>query len=202
VEILRLIYKKHKFWMAYLKKLGCPEDLCEDITQEMYIKIDSYLKKTNNDIMYNDDVNNYFIYLTLKSLFIDYTRKAKRIKMVEIEDAILDNIRQPQNEDQILSDIFDSDLDEDLDGKTSIIEEWYNEFLYLDFLEKDEIPVNYSKKEMEEYYLRRIFKDVFYDKVKLSKLSRDTNITYWSLRNTINIIKKQIKKRYENRKRT
>ena len=188
--------------MAYLKKLGCPEDLCEDITQEMYIKIDSYLKKTNNDIMYNDDVNNYFIYLTLKSLFIDYTRKAKRIKMVEIEDAILDNIRQPQNEDQILSDIFDSDLDEDLDGKTSIIEEWYNEFLYLDFLEKDEIPVNYSKKEMEEYYLRRIFKDVFYDKVKLSKLSRDTNITYWSLRNTISIIKKQIKKKYENRKHT
>ena len=188
--------------MSYLKKLGCPENLCEDITQEMYIKIDSYLKKTNNDIMYNDDINNYFIYLTLKSLFIDYTRKAKRIKMVELEDEIIDNIRESKDENQILDDIFEFNIDEDTDVKKTTIEDWYNEFLYLDFLEKDEIPVNYNKKEMEEYYLRRIFKDVFYDKVKLSKLSRDTNITYWSLRNTISIIKKQIKKKYENRKHT
>tara|TARA_B110000858_G_C17632738_1_gene394277 strand:+ start:200 stop:808 length:609 start_codon:yes stop_codon:yes gene_type:complete len=202
VEILELIYKKHKLWMSYLKKLGCPENLCEDITQEMYIKIDSYLKKTNNDIMYNDDINNYFIYLTLKSLFIDYTRKAKRIKMVELEDEIIDNIRESKDENQILDDIFEFNIDEDTDVKKTTIEDWYNEFLYLDFLEKDEIPVNYNKKEMEEYYLRRIFKDVFYDKVKLSKLSRDTNITYWSLRNTISIIKKQIKKKYENRKHT
>ena len=53
---------------------------------------------------------------------------------------------------------------------------------------------------MEKYYLRRIFKEVFYNKVQITKLAKDTNITYWSLRNTIKIIKKQIRKKYENRR--
>ena len=45
---------------------------------------------------------------------------------------------------------------------------------------------------MEKYYLRRIFKEVFLNKIQITKLAKDTNITYWSLRNTIKIIKKQI----------
>ncbi len=40
------------------------------------------------------------------------------------------------------------------------------------------------------------------NRTEVLKLSKDTNITYWSLRNSINIIKKQIKKKYENRKRS
>ena len=48
--------------------------------------------------------------------------------------------------------------------------------------------------------MRRIFKEVFLDKTKVSVLSRNTNITYWSLRNTIKNIKKQIKEDYEFRR--
>ena len=69
--------------------MGCPKDLCEDITQEMYIKIDAYLKKNNNNIKYGDDVNVYFIYLTLRSLYTDYHRKLKNVKMIEINETML-----------------------------------------------------------------------------------------------------------------
>ena len=175
--------------------MGCPKDLCEDITQEMYIKIDTYLKKNNNNIKYGDDVNVYFIYLTLRSLYTDYHRKLKNVKMVEINESILGDMETEVSNENL------EDYNINLDKKISI-EEWYNDQLYLDLLENEDLQdVNYTKEELEKYYLRRIFKEVFYDDVQVSKLSKDTNITYWSLRNTINIIKKQIKKKYEIRKR-
>jgi len=196
VGFLELLYKKHKLWIRYLLKMGCPKDLCEDITQEMYIKIDTYLKKNNNNIKYGDDVNVYFIYLTLRSLYTDYHRKLKNVKMVEINETILGDIETEVSNENL------EDYNINLDKKISI-EEWYNDQLYLDLLENEDLQdVNYTKEELEKYYLRRIFKEVFYDDVQVSKLSKDTNITYWSLRNTINIIKKQIKKKYEIRKRT
>ncbi len=190
---LELLYKKHKLWIKYLLEIGCPQDLCEDIVQEMYLKIDRYIKKNNNSIRYKDDINIYFVRLTLRSLFMDFCRKQKNVNMVEInEDIISDLVEVPYKETDMA----------DLDGRQKVINDWYNDELYLDLLEQEDInTVNYSKTELEKYYLRRIFKEVFYDQVQLSKLSKDTNITYWSLRNTINIIKKQIKKKYETRRR-
>ena len=190
---LELLYKKHKLWIKYLLEIGCPQDLCEDIVQEMYLKIDRYIKKNNNSIRYKDDINIYFVRLTLRSLFMDFCRKQKNVNMVEInEDIISDLVEVPYREADMA----------DLDGRQKVINDWYNDELYLDLLEQEDInTVNYSKTELEKYYLRRIFKEVFYDQVQLSKLSKDTNITYWSLRNTINIIKKQIKKKYETRRR-
>lgn len=193
VGTLELLYKKHKLWIKYLLEIGCPQDLCEDIVQEMYLKIDRYIKKNNNSIRYKDDINIYFVRLTLRSLFMDFCRKQKNVNMVEInEDIISDLVEVPYKETDMA----------DLDGRQKVINDWYNDELYLDLLEQEDInTVNYSKTELEKYYLRRIFKEVFYDQVQLSKLSKDTNITYWSLRNTINIIKKQIKKKYETRRR-
>ena len=190
---LELLYKKHKLWIKYLLEIGCPQDLCEDIVQEMYLKIDRYIKKNNNSIRYKDDINIYFVRLTLRSLFMDFCRKQKNVNMVEInEDIISDLVEVPYKETDMA----------DLDGRQKVINDWYNDELYLDLLEQEDInTVNYSKTELEKYYLRRIFKEVFYDQVQLSKLSKDTNITYCSLRNTINSIKKQIKKKYETRRR-
>ncbi len=191
VGILELIYKKHKLWIKYLNNIGCPYDLCEDLVQEMYIKIDTYLKKNTNSIRYKDDINIYFIYLTLRSLYMDYIRKSGKIKIVEFENYMLE-----KNQDtEINNDMAD------LDGRHQVINEWYNDNMYLELLEKENSKdINYTKEQMEKYYLRRIFKEVFYNKVQITKLAKDTNITYWSLRNTIKIIKKQIRKKYENRR--
>ena len=191
VGILELIYKKHKLWIKYLNNIGCPYDLCEDLVQEMYIKIDTYLKKNTNSIRYKDDINIYFIYLTLRSLYMDYIRKSGKIKIVEFENYMLE-----KNQDtEINNDMAD------LDGRHQVINEWYNDNMYLELLEKENSKdINYTKEQMEKYYLRRTFKEVFYNKVQITKLAKDTNITYWSLRNTIKIIKKQIRKKYENRR--
>lgn len=200
MEILELLYKKHKVWISHLISLGCPTDLSEDIVMEMYIKIDAYLKKTGNDIKYNgQEINVYFVYLTLRSLFYDYKRKSKNFKFVDFEDWMLEDIL---SEDEFIDSIFDEEAEE-MFNKSKSIEDWYNDDLYLSLLDENIInEKEYTRKDLERYYLRRIFKEVFYDKTAISKLSKETKITYWSLRNTINIIKKQIRKHYETRRHT
>ena len=69
-------------------------------------------------------------------------------------------------------------------------------------LENDTVLQNFSSDKMHVYYLRRIFKEVYLEGQKLAKFSRDTKITYWSLRNTLKTVKHQIKKNYENRNGT
>ena len=59
-----------------LINMGCSTDIAEDIVQSMYLKIHRIVE-SGTDIMYNDEeVNRFYIYLTLRSMFIDY-QKAK-----------------------------------------------------------------------------------------------------------------------------
>ena len=82
-EKIILIAKKHETWVDIVCTFGCTRRIAEDITQEMYIKIQLQLEKGTLDIMYNDEINYYYIFKTLKTLFIDLKRKAKNITIVE-----------------------------------------------------------------------------------------------------------------------
>ncbi len=100
-KVLNLIAKKHKNWVEIVISFGCAKETAEDIVQEMYIKI---YKSLNNglDIMYKDDVNYYYIYKTLKTLFYDLKRKEKNINIVNIDDNI-NNFYAAENIDYILN---------------------------------------------------------------------------------------------------
>ena len=60
-EKIILIAKKHDTWVDIVCTFGCTRTVAEDITQEMYIKIQLSLEKGNLDIMYNDEINYYYI---------------------------------------------------------------------------------------------------------------------------------------------
>lgn len=82
-----LIANKHKEWLEICMSFGCKKELAEDLTQEMYIKIMLLIEKKGLDIMYNEkEINYYYIFKTLKTLFYDYKRKGKNIKLVSIDD--------------------------------------------------------------------------------------------------------------------
>ena len=54
-------------------------DTAEDLVQDMYIKINDWKGKYNNSLMYNEtEVNQYFVFITLRKLFLDHKRKEKR----------------------------------------------------------------------------------------------------------------------------
>lgn len=84
-KTLILIAEKHKTWIDIVVSFGCHKETAEDIVQEMYIKIHKKLTKGLN-IMYKDEINYYYIFKTLKSLFYDLKRKGKNIKIINIDD--------------------------------------------------------------------------------------------------------------------
>ena len=83
--MLSKIFKKHRIWIDIVSSFGCNKDTAEDIVQEMYIKIQ---KNINNglDINYDDDYNYYYIFKTLKSMFLDLKRKESKVFIFNIDD--------------------------------------------------------------------------------------------------------------------
>ena len=81
---LQKIASKHNDWVRIVKSFGCEGDKCEDIVQEMYIKIHTLIVK-GIDISYEDDINHFYIYRILRSLFIDLCRKEAKITKVNVD---------------------------------------------------------------------------------------------------------------------
>ena len=84
-----LIAEKNETWIDIVHSFGCTRETAEDIVQEMYIKIQKTLSKgLATDIMYNgEEINYYYIFKCLNSIFIDLKRKEKNKNVVLIEDA-------------------------------------------------------------------------------------------------------------------
>ena len=82
------LYKKHKTWLKIVKSFGCNNAIAEDVVQEMYIKI--IIKLRNGlDIKYNqNEINYYYIFRTLNSLYIDLQRKKKNIYIEGLENIL------------------------------------------------------------------------------------------------------------------
>jgi len=184
-SILELV-KNERVWHNYLKSWGCNIDTAKDLIQEMYIQIDTYLKKHKNSIMYNEkEVNFYFVYLTLYSMFKDLKRVEKRVKIVTLE-----SLEHFATEDQY------SERDDYNNHKA--IQEW---FLHEDYIEMTNLNnpklKEYDKTKMFNFYQRKVFEEVFLNNKSISQLSRDTNISYYSLYNTVKNIRQQIKQLYE-----
>ena len=86
-KTIKKLFKKHKTWVEIVMSFGCNKVVSEDLVQEMYIRIQLKLEK-GLDISYVDDeINYYYIFKTLRSLFIDLKRKGKNIKYQEIKDS-------------------------------------------------------------------------------------------------------------------
>ena len=83
-----LIAKKHQTWIDIVCTFGCSRNTAEDLVQEMYIKIQLKIQDGLN-IMYEGEINYYYIFKTLKTLFIDLKRKEKNIKIVMLDDVNL-----------------------------------------------------------------------------------------------------------------
>ena len=88
-KTMKIVAAKHNEWLSIVLSFGCKPEIAEDIVQEMYIKIQLKLEK-GLDIMYNEkEINYYYIFKTLKSLFYDLKRKGKNITIVSIDDVHL-----------------------------------------------------------------------------------------------------------------
>ena len=86
--MLEKIYESHNKWINTTLKFGCTRDEAKDIVGNMYLIIGGMLKR-GLDITYGSEVNYYYIYLTLKTSFLQMKNKQTKEKKVSI-DLVLD----------------------------------------------------------------------------------------------------------------
>lgn len=71
MDILTELHKRKNEWKGVLRSFNCPEDDIEDVIHDMYLKIHKLTQKGTN-ILYNEtEVNSWYIYLTLKSIYLN-----------------------------------------------------------------------------------------------------------------------------------
>jgi len=113
----------HELWIKMLVNLGCDIDVAKDLVQDMYLRMHR-LVKDEKRIMYKDDVNRYFVWITLRNLYYSYLKDKRNSIFYEIlendevvespydveEDNAFENIMTQINE--IISDwtVYDKRL--------------------------------------------------------------------------------------------
>ena len=158
---LELIFEKHDDWVGIVCSFGCNRSTAEDIVQECYIKLDRLIK-SGTEFMYNEtEINHYYVFRTLRSLFIDLKRKEARAGFVDIEGI---------SEKKISAMIYENDLDvvkkyEEIQKELKEMH-WYDQRVY-NYIEGGESVASLSEKtEISYYSLYNTYKNV---KKKLKK---------------------------------
>ena len=80
---LEKIASKHKDWVRIVRALVVMATSVKILCKRCTLKY--ILIKKGIDIRYDDDINHFYIYRILRSLFIDLCRKEKKITKVNIE---------------------------------------------------------------------------------------------------------------------
>ena len=78
---LKYVAKHHKEWVSIVRGWG-ENEYCEDIVQEMYIKLLKYT--TEEKIIKNGNVNKSYVWFTLRSIFISAIKERNKIDKVRI----------------------------------------------------------------------------------------------------------------------
>ena len=167
--MLQILSQHHDLWIRYVLSFKVNPDTAKDIVQEFYLKMSNF----TGDIMIGEKINFYFVYLVLRNMVFDLKKKEKRFYFTEEIPAI-------EEEEYTETDT----------SKSIEITKWLNEH-NLDKLDLENI------ENIKDIYNACVFNEVFIEGKSIAQLSRDTNISYPSLYNTIKIIKNEIKHNYE-----
>jgi len=138
MEILEKLFKRHKDWCKIVESFGCNSDTAEDIVQSMYLKIGK-LVADGKDISFGDDVNHFYIFRTLTTLFLDHKRKDNR------SGIILEDIEAEQDEEVD----YDSKYQKVLDALEELY--WYDRKVF-EIVENGESISELSRKTNISYY--------------------------------------------------
>ena len=121
MRLIELLYKKHQDWIKMVRSFGGSKELSEDVVQNMYIKLNEWENKGKASILYTkDEVNYYFVFKVLRTLFIDEIRKEK--KYVNVDN---DRIFEISNE----AEINDVEFSDELLQKLNDLH-WYDQRIF------------------------------------------------------------------------
>tara|TARA_R110000868_G_scaffold392431_1_gene663055 strand:- start:3558 stop:4034 length:477 start_codon:yes stop_codon:yes gene_type:complete len=82
---MKMMHQRYQKWFNILYHFGCHPDYCEDIIQDMYLKIYLHLKSGKSILYIDGTINYYYIFKVLRSLYFDIKRKEKNISFIDLE---------------------------------------------------------------------------------------------------------------------
>jgi RNA polymerase sigma factor (sigma-70 family) len=86
-ELLERLAERHADWIRMAKSFGADYDTAQDLVQDMYIRMYTYVKDFEK-IRYGDEPNTFFVYITLRNLYLRQQQQAARFVSIEEFDDI------------------------------------------------------------------------------------------------------------------
>lgn len=172
MNVLEKIARNHDLWLKMVLNMGCNPRIAEDIVQEMYLRIDRLVKEGKN-VMYDEETaNRFYIYLTLKSMYIDYRKAKGGYTFFEIVDS--EEVTSAPE-----SPIYDAGMDlEEQEAFTKIYDRILDEINTWDF---------YNKNLCIAYFTTGL---------SLDKLSKELDIGRSSIYNTVKAHREIIREKF------
>lgn len=160
--MMQLLSKYHKLWVSMGLSMGIPQHLVEDFVQEMYLRLNKYVKNPEK-IMYNEtDVNKFYVYITIKNLYNDYLKERNRHQVVRLDDIeVTFEVVEPTTEGQLKAEIEKQKAEEKL----------------VDLIQQE-------VSSWDRWYDQKLFKVYYETDISMRKLSADTNISVTSIFNS------------------
>jgi RNA polymerase sigma factor (sigma-70 family) len=107
MKLLDKLAERDADWLRMAQSFGLEEDSARELVQEMYVHL--YNKTTYDKIKYgDDDVNTFFVYVTLRNLY--YDKQRKKVIFSELPSSIEDeqDIRNKKTLENLLSDLAET----------------------------------------------------------------------------------------------
>lgn len=141
--MLDILAKNHKIWVRMALSFGCDMDEAQDLVQEFYLRMHKYIKDPAK-IMYNDDeVNRFFVYVTLKNMYKSYRVAQAKYKFFDIwEEEGVEDFKE---------EVFDHNMDAAFERLINKIESemdgWHR---YDKILSEKYLKTDYSLREIAD----------------------------------------------------
>ena len=169
--MLELLSKNHSTWIAMGLSIGIPKHLVEDFVHELYLRFNKYIKDVKK-IMYNEtEVNKFYVYVTLKNLWTDYSKAKGKHKIIRLDDY------------EVTYEIVDGESENYNYAKHSAEEKIINKI-------KSEV------ENWEHWYDRKLFKIYYETDISMRKLAKETNISVTSIFNRCKNYKEMIQSKF------
>ena len=170
-EQLKKIAEKHERWVSLVSSMGCNPSYVEDVVQDAYLKVWKHLENGKQIVYGDDDINDFYFYMTLRSVYFDGKKKKLAVDYQfndeeKLRNAIDNLIATEASSDESIA--FDN-----LIGKI------------------------YDEVNTWEFYHRNVFIAYFTSGLSLDKLSKDIGIGRSSLYNSIKKYREVIKEMFK-----
>ena len=180
MRVIDLLAQKNDDWIRMAKSFKITDDQANEIVQEMYLRINDYVKDVKK-IMYDDkQINTFYVYITLRNIYYsNFYNTGKNIKNRKVI---------------YFSDIVDKDdssklakyMIEDPEEAENIIDKKIKLDNLIDKIEDEINSWYWYDKKMTKLYMNT--------KMSMRDISKETKISLSSIFNTLTNAKEKIRK--------